>query len=439
MKDPNKSPTPSASVEQIKAVINAFLNERLEGKLAKLRPEEDEKRRALQEEHLPENWIANAAKRVAQIQQVTHALKFTHPEARGTNLASSGNSEAGDEIIGTHTLGPDLTPDVVGNAAALDVYKFLRLSVEGYTLLDLANAADPALANAFSDDVTLGSAWMASFASVSEAKGPPAASKLAKQVFWPLERANYHLLAPLFPSSLVHSVWKQIQEDRFSDAAKMARNARRSGLAHPNGYREYPGLTIHNFGGTKPQNISQLNSERRGENYLLPSVPPAWESREVHAPFWTSSVFDRVFGSRKRVRELVRTLNEFLESVEHTRSNIRIRKKRADLAGLIRDEALQYAAELRQLEPGWSASPECRLNSAEQCWLDPRRAERDVDFRKLMQQGSWQDEISRRFGNWLNTRLSSPSFAMGAVEAAHWQEVLEQELRFMRDEVTGDE
>jgi CRISPR-associated protein Csy1 len=61
--------------------------------------------------------------------------------------------------------------------------------------------------------------------------------------------------------------------------------------------------------------------------------------------------------------------------VEYAGTNIRIRDKRAELAALIRDEAFQYAAELQQLEPGWSQQPECLLNSAEQCWLDPERAE----------------------------------------------------------------
>lgn len=439
MTEPSNSMAPPASVASIKAVINDFLQERLQTKLEKLKPEEDEQRHALQLDYLPASWIPDAARRVGQIQQVTHALKFTHPDARGSSLSVSGNPVAGDEIVGTHTVAQSLAPDVVGNAATLDVYKFLRLPVGGKTILELAATADPALTAAFSDDADLAKTWIAAFASLTEAKGLPTSNKLAKQVYWPVVGRNYHLLAPLFPTSLVHGVWKRIREDRFSDEAKAARDARHNGLVHPHGYCEYPNLVIQYFGGSNQQNISQLNSERHGENYLLPSLPPSWKPAAVRVPLSVTSVFDRVFGSRPRVRELVRVLKDFLVSVEHAGTNIRIRNKRAELVGLIRDEALQYAAELRQLEPGWSASPECLLNSAEQCWLDPERPEQDADFASLRQSGDWQDEICRRFGNWLNARLTTPNTPMGAVEAAHWREVLDEEMRMLRDEVADDE
>ena len=435
MTEPSNSLAPPGSAVQIKAVINAFLQERLQPKLEKLKPEEDEQRQQLLADYLPANWLPDAARRVAQIQQVTHALKFTHPDARGSSLSAAGNPGAGDGVVGTHTVAKTLSPDVVGNAAALDVYKFLRLAVGGNSILDLAIADDPALASAFSDDPELAQTWMSAFATLAQAKGQPASNKLAKQVYWPVAEKGYHLLAPLFPTSLVHGLWKRIREDRFSDEAKAARESKRNGFAHPHGYCEYPDVAIQNFGGTKPQNISQLNSERYGENFLLPSLPPNWKSAEVRPPLAVNSVFDRIFGSRPRVRELVRILREFLVSVEQAGSNVRIRNKRAELAGLIRDEALQYAAELQQLEPGWTRQPECQLNSAEQCWLDPERAEDDPDFADLRRKGDWPDEICRRFGNWLNARLTTPNTPMGAVEAAHWRDVLNDEMRLMRLEV----
>lgn len=439
MTEPSNSLAPPGSVAQIKAAINTFLDERRQPKLDALKPEDDEKRQQVLLDYQPANWLPDAARRVGQIQQVTHALKFTHPDARGSNLSAAGNPAAGEGVVGTHTVSHNLSPDVVGNAAALDVYKFLRLAVGGQSILDLAIADDPALASALSDAPELAQTWMSAFASLAQAKGQPASNKLAKQIYWPVGDKDYHLLAPLLPTSLVHGVWKTIREDRFSDDAKAAREAKRNGVDHPHGYREYPDIAIQNFGGTKPQNISQLNSERYGENFLLPSLPPSWKSADLRPPLAVDSVFDRIFGSRKRVRELLRILRDFLVSVEHAGSNHRIRNKRAELAGLIRDEALQYAAELQQLEPGWTLQPECRLNSAEQCWLDPERAETDADFANLCRKGDWPDEICRRFGNWLNARLTTANTPMGAVEAAHWRDVLNDEMRLLRIEVADHE
>lgn len=439
MTESNNALAPPASVRQIKIVIDAFLQERLQPKLDKLKPDDEEAREQLLADYRPASWLPDAARRVAQIQQVTHALKFTHPDARGSSLSVPGNPLAGEALVGTHTVAASLAHDVVGNAAALDVYKFLRLTVDGKTVLDRAVDNDPSLAAALSDDPELARAWMPAFAELARAKSRVASNKLAKQVYWPVGDKQYHLLAPLFPTSLVHSLWGRLRRDRFSDEAKAAREAKRAGLAHPQGYCEYLDLAIQNFGGTKPQNISQLNSERFGENYLLPSLPPNWRTAELRPPLGASSVFDRIFGGRPRVRELVRALRDFLVSVEHAASNERIRNKRAQLASLIRDEALQYAAELRQLEPGWSQLPDCRLNIAEQCWLDPVRAASDADFAGVRRRDDWPDEICRRFGNWLNARLTTAGTPMDTVSAAHWRDVLAQEMRMMRLEVVEDE
>jgi CRISPR-associated protein Csy1 len=430
---------PPDAAGQIKAVINAFLQERLQPKLEALKPEEEEQRQQLRMNYLPAHWLPDAARRVGQIQQVTHALKFSHPDARGSSLSSAGNAQATDTEIGSHTLGASLSQDVVGNAAALDVFKFLRLAVEGKTLLERAVDNDSALAAAFSDDAERAQAWMSAFATLPQAKGLPSSHKLAKQIYWPTADGQYHLLAPLFPTSLVHELWGRIRQDRFSEEAKAARTAKKEGLAHPHGYCEYPNLVIQNFGGTKPQNISQLNSERHGENMLLPSLPPTWKSPEIRPPLGISSVFDRLFGNRPRVRELVRILRDFLVSVENAGTNIRIRNKRMELAALIRDEAFQYAAEVQQLEPGWSQQAECPLNPAEQCWLDPERAAFDADFAVQRQRGDWPDEISRRFGNWLNARLTTANTPMDAVSAAHWRELLGEEMRMMRLEVAEND
>ena len=436
--------------QQLRAVIRNFLQERLQPKLDEIQRKEEElqedeadelqqlehKRQLLLHAYQPETWIADAARRVAQIQQVTHAVKFTHPDAKGACLNAPGNPDVGDLAVGTHTICDHYEPDVVGNAAALDVYKFLRLEVNGKTFLKRAIEGDPSLQTAFSADAQQARSWMAAFADITFSKGDPASHKLSKQVYWPVGDGVYHLLAPLFPTSLVHVIWKTVGEDRFSESAKAARNARRAGNSHHEGYREYPNVVVQKFGGTKPQNISQLNSERHGENYLLPSCPPTWISERVRPPLRVKSVFDGWFGRRKRVRELTRILHDFLLNVRAV-NNVRIRNKRAELVGYIRDELLQFAAELHELPGGWSLHEDCRLNLDEQCWLDPWRAEKDGAFASVRGQGNWQDAVCKRFANWLNARLTIPrtSLPMGEAEAREWRTVLDEELGMIRMEI----
>jgi len=281
----------------LRALIAKFLKERCDAKAEKL-DSDDLKFQELQQQYQPATWLEDAARRVTQIQAVTHSLKPIHPDAKGTNLYSQPAGLKALDVVGSHALGEDFASDVVGNAAALDVYKFLKLEHQGRSLLDLVLAGDADLAAALSDDAQQAADWMEAFAGLTRPRGRLASHTLAKQLYWPTgddphDDAQYHLLAPLYASSLAHRVWQQIQDDRFSEEAKAARQARHDGLWSDRPVREYPQLAVQQLGGTKPQNISQLNSERRGGNYLLASLPPAWRSLDIRPLLRAESMWKR--------------------------------------------------------------------------------------------------------------------------------------------------
>jgi len=439
-------PPSPAEIDSLRAVIGDFLQQRLQTKLDKLKAADDGLRDKAIAEHQPSAWLASAAQRVGQIQQVTHAIKFTHPDAKGSSLSCAGNPQAGDARLGSHSVASGWVCDVVGNAAALDVFKFLKLTVNGRSLLDRSLAGDTALAAALADDAGTAAAWMQAFASLPESKGPPASHKLAKQVYWPLADGSYHLLAPLFPSALTHVVWQRLRADRFSDAAKAARAAQRARQPHPHGFCEYPHLVIQNFGGSQPQNISQLNSERggenrpRGENWLLPSLPPHWQASGFRPPWHIDSIFPRRFGKQRQVDWLTQSLRELLSAVAAADyNNRRIREQRAEWVSQIIDELLQFAARSQSLPAGWSSDPRCQLDLAERYWLDPGRAETDTDFAHQRAAADWRDEICRAFARWLNAALSSDKARMGLVEAKVWQNELAAALSMIRTELDDHE
>ena len=301
-----------------RAAIEQFLQERLASKLDKLAAD-DPKRSELLVQYTPAAWLADAARRVAQIQTVTHSLKPIHPEARGTNLYCPPESLPRHREVGSHVLSADFAGDVVGNAAALDVYKFLKIAMEGRPLLEWMQQGDADLLAALSNDPERAQTWAAAFRSVTEpASEIPASHALAKQLYWltgedPADDSDFHLLAPLYASSFAHTVFRTINEGRFSESARAAQKAKWERRDHDGVSREYPGLAVQKFGGTKPQNISQLNSERGGSNYLLASLPPRWKSREVQAPWYVDSVLSR-YGRSEGAWALVRELRDFLLS-----------------------------------------------------------------------------------------------------------------------------
>lgn len=423
---------PSASTGRsaaLRSAIERFLQERLDTKLKPLSPD-DPKRHALLAQFEFETWIADAARRAGQIQAVTHSLKATHPDARGTSLYRPPMKLAQHPLVGSHCLAEDFFGDVVGNAAALDVYKFLRVAHDGRTLLDLMLAGDPDVLAALSDNPAEAQSWVDDFTGIAQPRGKPASHTQAKQLYWlvgedPRHDANYHLLAPLYASSLAHEVFTTLNEDRFGDAAKVARQARRNGDFSDTVVHEYPHLAVQKLGGTKPQNISQLNSERRGNNYLLASLPPLWVTPAVKPPLRTDTILSR-FARRERVRALTASLRKFLESDPPL--NQRTREERDALALDIVEELFLMELELLQLDGGWSESPDCRLPEAETYWLDPHRAAHDETFARRRGETDWPIELSDRFAGWLNGRLNG-KLMMDDTAHDHWYDMLREEFK----------
>ncbi|WP_240466383.1 type I-F CRISPR-associated protein Csy1, partial [Arhodomonas sp. KWT] len=69
---------PTGSTAALRKTIEEFLSERQQTKLDRL-ASDDPKRARIIDAHQRENWLADATRRVAQLQVVTHALKATHP------------------------------------------------------------------------------------------------------------------------------------------------------------------------------------------------------------------------------------------------------------------------------------------------------------------------------------------------------------------------
>ncbi|MDN3525404.1 type I-F CRISPR-associated protein Csy1 [Halomonas sabkhae] len=416
-------------------LVERFLKDRFDTKAEKLTPD-DSKYQALVEQFLRENWLNDAARRVSQLQVVTHSLKPIHPDAKGSNLYAPPASLDKHQAVGSHVLPADFNGDVVGNAAALDVYKFLKLEYDGKSLLEWVLEKDTELARALSDDSEQSQAWMKAFSGITEPRGGHASHSLAKQMYWltgedAVDNDDFHLLAPLYATSLAHRVFQTINHDRFSDEAKEARKAKREGKLCEQEVHDYPDIAAQKMGGTKPQNISQLNSERGGSNYLLASLPPRWNVRDIRPPLTVDSVLDDpgVFGRRKEVRSLVRDLKGFLETDPNT--DMHTRDLRDDYTAMILDELALFTMQMHELSPGWSADENCRLSMEEAFWLDPGRAQNDSDFREARNNTDWPGEVRRRFANWLNKALGG-KLPLGDVEFRHWHKELSQDATHQR-------
>jgi CRISPR-associated protein Csy1 len=420
---------------QFRAAIAGFIEARRE---AKFKGHEGTAGTASKYEYAV--WLADAARRVRQIEAVTHVHKATHPDAKGTSLHVAPQSLPAHREVGSHLLGEDFAEDVVGNAAALDVYKLLKLEVDGRRLLDWMREGDPDLRCALSEDAELADEWMGAFASLVRREPKIGSDTLAKQVFWLVgaradQDGDYHLLQPMFASSLAHAVHADIQEARFGDGNKAARQAFREKTKHPTSYRDYRNLVARKLGGTKPQNVSQLNSERGGVNYLLPSLPPeVRDERTLKVHTYESALLP--FQWFEDVNNRVRALADFLRSIQNETSTVDRREDRDQQVQAIADLFATFGATVRARYPaGWTRDQGAKLPWCEQLWLDPERVdlpdreggddaqgrEDDRAFREDYHRGDWCDQVATRFAQWLNQRLRERDLPLLAeAEVQHW-------------------
>lgn len=120
--------------------IHTFLNERKELWL-KDRIKKAENESAIAELQQQANykfslneWLPDAAKRVTQLSMVSHPSKFSHPSAKTSSVIAKVEY-CNDGYLRSGNV--DYSLDVFGNAAAMDVFKFLSLALtENLTVLD---------------------------------------------------------------------------------------------------------------------------------------------------------------------------------------------------------------------------------------------------------------------------------------------------------------
>ena len=373
--------------------ISSFLNDRKVAWLkAKLKPtqspqEQAELQQEANEKFALANWLPDAARRAPQLTMVSHPGKFSHPSAK-TSPVIAGNLRANDGYLRTGNVDYEL--DVFGNAAAMDVYKFLSLTMDdGKTVLAHLETDSPEINALFTlptasyDDLKQG------FISIKQLDDTSKTDHLVKQVYFPVDD-DYHLLSLLTPSGLLTQVKSRIDRMRFSDETKQAKECRRKKEHHATGYDDVLNLTVTAFGGTQPQNVSVLNSQNAGRAYLLASLPPSFKQRQIRLP---SHDFFRNSLRAKAFKDAFLPLDKLI----HTDvNNVAVRQGIQNCLKFIIDQVLQRVFSIRAYGVGWSETEHYQsLPPKQRIWLD------DAHLEQREQQDAWLDEVAADFARWL--------------------------------------
>jgi len=392
--------------------------------------------KAANEKYRLDEILAKGIKASGQIAVATHLAKGIHPDLevkKTTNLHVRPHELPPHPEIGSHLLPQqasiaDTTGNGAHNAATYELYLLLDLKFEGKTLCQWLETHDPDTVYAVTnrdlnqDEIAQ---WATHFTDLLKAKNArPATDSRAKQVYWltgkdPADDAAYHLLAPLYPTALVHAVHGILHEDRFGVTNKDIRQARYKGEPHDGIFYDHPNLAIQKLGGSQPQNISHLNSERGGINYLLASLPPRWKPVTLRPLNDSDAVWNQFFYF-KNVRGLVKELADFLLS--DPKPVMRTRVIREGIEQALGAQLAAFSEQFRDtLEPGWTDDANCELDWSEKLWLDPLRTVEDEVFNQAYLWGDWPDDIAGRFSAWLNDQLRKAGLTtVGDAEYLHW-------------------
>ncbi|ART79477.1 type I-F CRISPR-associated protein Csy1 [Oceanisphaera avium] len=368
------------------ATIEAFFNERKDAWLKKNLKASMEEHEIREQEQACDavfalkNWLPNAAKRARQISLASHPCTFSHPSARKNKngYVSSVIAKADRVADGFLRSGNvQVEIDALGNAAALDVYKFLTLVMaDGRTLLEHLQQ-DSELANNLlargegnADELKNG------FLDMVVIKDEAITSSKVKQVYFPVATAEqgYHLLSTLSHSGHMFELRQRLDRLRFSDETKAARELRRNNQFSDVGYQEIYNLTTIGYGGTKPQNISVLNNQNAGRAHLLLSTPPELAPRAVRLPT------RNFFGDVLYPRQLQQTFEAFHRLLNANYNNLNIRNAR-DYR--IQEYLDQLILKMWQVRSAFTEQPKARpehLVGYQKQWLFPEYgAERTTD------------------------------------------------------------
>lgn len=409
--------------------IQDFLQERKEARIkAKIKTEmSDEEQldivRFAEEEFSLEMWLPDAAKRAKQLSLVSHPGKFSHPSAKTSSIIASCERNS-DGYVRTGNVVSGL--DVLGNAAALDVYKFLSLPMQnGRTVLEnLENKTSDirqqfTLATTSFDDLHSGLMSIKQDDSTSIQT-----SGKVKQVYFPVDD-GYHLLSLLTPSGLMFKLKERINEIRFSDQSKLAREAKRKNELSAHGFSELYDLSIIGFGGTKPQNISVLNSQNFGQSYLLQSLPPVLQTRLIYPP--KKSFFSDTLNPWKYKD----SFQAFHNLIYMDYSNVNIREGRDKVIQFIISQVIDRMWMIRQLEKGWSEQQGFDgLPMYQKLWLD--------DFYSLQREESdeWLIKVTDELALWFLVSyakvIDKKAKIIGAENLPHIKKIINDNVEGLR-------
>ena len=368
----------------------------------------------------PADWFDAMVMHMNECHLASHVGKFTNPDIK-TTVCSHSKKVAGYVTTGGSTCSLDiLTPaQYLGSASLL-----LSPVTPDKNVLEAVITRDKELEKELellSLPIEKLQKKVQEMLEDSQ-KEPEATDTHLRQVYFPIAEGEYHLLSVMPSSCLALEMYQRI---RAINGHKIdCRNKKSENYGKP--CEEVTGLTMIGFGGTKPLNISALNSRCGGKTYLLSSLPPSLPARKIRLP--KSDFFRESIWYKQQSSALYR-LHAYMKQ---DRNTIEIRQAIHDLVDEMISAVLFAAYQIRAEKIGWNEEEAySQLPTAQKIWLDDAYAEERKET-------SWADDISSSFARWVirsyEKLLGEDAIKLGDAEHGfikkQMETVLKDEVRY---------
>jgi CRISPR-associated protein Csy1 len=177
---------------------------------------------------------------------------------------------------------------------------------------------------------------------------------------------------------------------------------------------------------TNHQNVSNLNGKRSGQLFLLPAIPPQWQT-QTKLPIHLKTLFNKQLAAQ--AKEPLTELKNLLLAIKTNQLSVNLQRRQLISTHIIdvADIVFDYAAQIQNLtqQTGWSR--ESKLPAHQQYWLDPLRP--DEEFQSAKATLNWSSDLIIDFSKWINRNIKHKQLTLGVAHEKQWQKLFTPLLR----------
>ncbi len=345
------------TISSVQQAIDDFLDKKIqvtiEQKQKKLKAsftEEDAQK--IRDDYKPFNWINKVVENIDELfLNVSHVAKLTHSSNQAISLKDNSESTDYPYLITTQTIGTEYLDSGYSDARYSPITQFLSYPVANSDKqLGEYLAENEAYFSKISDNKAERLYWSEEIQKAYQPK-QIRSHTLAKQIYMPLGNDDYHLVSPMYSSSLAHKIYLSIKE--VHDKENPIKKARKAKQWHEGTYIYYPNVATLGITKSMHQNASALNNTRKGLLYLFPALPPQWRVNP-NPPTTMKQLFNQTYPKQalEHIRSLLYILNKKELFINYDRKQA-LKDSVEDIVAQVCDAMLL----IRQTQAsGWTAS-----------------------------------------------------------------------------------